>query len=107
MTRGWWELNVQDFEMNDNDREYVGEMIKQGFTSGELVHEDDDSSVDWIREMNIVSTKEDARQLAIQFQAWVNYGALSLSELSHYTNALKAMGKKFGLLREFRENGLI
>ena len=44
--RGWWELKAEyrDFSRLDEcDREHIAEMIKDGYTSGELVRETDDN----------------------------------------------------------------
>ena len=37
---GWWDLIItEDFELTDTDREHIAELIKKGFTSGELINE--------------------------------------------------------------------
>ena len=39
----WWKLSVDDYpnyEPNEIDLEHIAEMIKQGFTQGELIQED-------------------------------------------------------------------
>ena len=39
----WWRLSVDDYpnyEPNEIDLEHIAEMIKQGFTQGELIQED-------------------------------------------------------------------
>lgn len=45
MIRGYWNLSqaeyFDDSELTDSDREYIAEMIKKGYTSGELVKEDE------------------------------------------------------------------
>jgi len=41
METGWWKLNTEmfdDSEVTDTDREHIAEMVKQGCTSGELIH---------------------------------------------------------------------
>ncbi len=39
MANGWWELNIEmDDEITDADLEHIAEQIKNGFTSGQLVH---------------------------------------------------------------------
>ena len=36
----WWQLSIEgDTELEDSDREHIAEMIKQGFTSGQIVQE--------------------------------------------------------------------
>lgn len=49
MKRGWWELKVTEvddgFEANEIDLEHIAELVKQGYTSGQLINEDDEH--DW------------------------------------------------------------
>lgn len=59
-------------------------------------------------------TKEQARQYAINWQSWVseqntkeNPQSLYMSELIEWQNHLEAIAKKFHLVREFKENGII
>ena len=37
----WWNLDV-DVELTDDDREHIAQMIKEGYTQGEICHEDED-----------------------------------------------------------------
>jgi hypothetical protein len=39
---GWWELKTEGEELNDIDREHIAKMIIQGYTGGEIVHEEED-----------------------------------------------------------------
>ena len=51
--------------------------------------------------------KEIARQQAIEYQ---NYSAdicYSYSELAFYCNYFTKLAKKYGLIKEFKENGII
>lgn len=44
--RGWWKLTTT-VEPNDTDLEHIAELIKQGYTEGEIVggdEEEDDST---------------------------------------------------------------
>ena len=50
--------------------------------------------------------KENARNIAIGVQAFF-WPGLYLSEYADVENELETMGKKYGLIREFRENGVI
>lgn len=50
--------------------------------------------------------KENARNIAIDVQAFSWLG-LYWSECADIGDALETMGKKYGLIREFRENGVI
>ena len=51
--------------------------------------------------------KEEAREEAIEYQ--FNFGEQShtWSELAEATGYFEKMGKRYGLLKEFRENGII
>lgn len=55
----------------------------------------------------MIKNKEQARSYAVNFQNWVSTQSLSYSELFIYQNFLINIGKKYNLLREFKENGLI
>ena len=57
--------------------------------------------------MKYQDKKEQVRQEAIDWQMKFNnqkYGYLQLAEFSDY---FSIMGKRYGLLKEFRENGII
>lgn len=54
-----------------------------------------------------INNKEEARQFGVAFQSWASKQSLSYGELANWTNALETLAKKFGLKREFRENGII
>lgn len=43
--RGWWRLIISgqehtNIELSDSDKEHIGEMIKQGYTSGEIIKDE-------------------------------------------------------------------
>ena len=39
----WWDLKITGkFELTDVDREHIAELIKEGFTSGNLTDEKED-----------------------------------------------------------------
>ena len=48
MKTGWWHLEWNSTssgdeeltELNDIDQEHIGDLIKEGFTSGEIIQED-------------------------------------------------------------------
>ena len=45
MARGYWSLNAEmsdNSELSDCDLEQIASLVKQGFTEGELVHEDEE-----------------------------------------------------------------
>jgi len=54
-----------------------------------------------------IKTKEQARQYGIDYQKWASEKSLSYGEVSHFQNKLSTLAKKFSLVREFKENGLI
>lgn len=40
MKRGWWTLTLDGVdELHDTDREHIGRLIAEGYTSGEIVQE--------------------------------------------------------------------
>lgn len=52
------------------------------------------------------SRKESARTIAQDFQHY-EQGGLTWSEYNAITGKLEALGKRYGLLKEYRENGII
>ena len=50
--------------------------------------------------------KEKARQKAIDWQYEFSETSMSWGELAAYQAYFEAIGKRYGLLREFRENGI-
>lgn len=65
-------------------------------------------------EKRIIKTKEEARQYAIDWQHWVSEQnemgekpTLYQSDLVEWQNIFVKLAKRFGLTREFRENGII
>jgi hypothetical protein len=50
--------------------------------------------------------KEKARQKAIDWQYEFSETSMSWGELATYQAYFEAIGKRYGLLREFRENGI-
>lgn len=51
--------------------------------------------------------KEEARQQAIDWQQWISGQNLSYGEIIDDTEHFRKTGKRFGLLKEFKENGII
>ncbi len=51
--------------------------------------------------------KEQARQQAIELQNEISQKSLSYSDLLYFQNIFLKLGRRFGLIREFKENGLI
>ena len=58
--------------------------------------------------MNYRERKEKARQEAIEWQLSLSdFGNYSYLELSNWYEHFYQLGKRYGLLKEFRENGII
>ena len=51
--------------------------------------------------------KEQARQEAIDLQHRMSEESLSWEGIAYIQNYLRTLGKRYGLTKEFRENGLI
>jgi hypothetical protein len=54
-----------------------------------------------------IRTKEDARQCAIDWQHYASKKSISYAELSWAQAGFTKIGKKFGLMKEFKENGIL
>jgi hypothetical protein len=52
-------------------------------------------------------SKKEVRQFAIDWQADFSNHNYSYSELAVFQDVFFRLGRKYGLLREFRENGII
>ena len=50
--------------------------------------------------------KEAARQEAIDWQYWASEQNLSYGELADYAAHFERLGRRYGLLQEFRENAI-
>lgn len=51
--------------------------------------------------------KADVREEAIEWQADFCNNNYSYGELAYYEDYFSRLGRRYGLLREFRENGII
>ena len=56
---------------------------------------------------NYKEKKEKARKEAIEWQNEFVEHNYSYSELAYYQNYFENKGKRYGLIREFKENGII
>lgn len=56
---------------------------------------------------NYLIKKEKAHQEAIEWQRDFDNHDYSYAELAEYQEHFTALGKRYGLLEEFRENGII
>lgn len=54
-----------------------------------------------------VKNKEQARDIAIDWQTWSGEVAMSYGELSMWQDYFRELADKFHLVREFKENGII
>ena len=57
--------------------------------------------------MKNIKTKEQARQYAIDYQNWASEVSMSWVEVQFWNERFTELGKKFGLTKEFKENGII
>lgn len=57
--------------------------------------------------MTYKERKEEIRDEAIDFQFEFDQNNYSYGELAYYQSYFTIMGKRYGLLKEFRENGII
>jgi len=55
----------------------------------------------------MIKTKEEARQEAIEWQYRQSNLSLSIQDVCDKAEYFRILGKKFGLLREFKENGIL
>jgi hypothetical protein len=55
----------------------------------------------------IIKTKDEAREFAVDWQQWQSEQAMFLSEIVEWQEYFYKLAKKFGLVREFKENGII
>jgi len=55
----------------------------------------------------LIKTKEDARKCAIKWQHWAWNESLSYSELQEWNIFFTKLAKKFGLKREFKNEGIL
>jgi hypothetical protein len=54
-----------------------------------------------------ITTEEDARQAAIDWQIWAADQSLSYGELAEWADHFRQLGEQFNLTEEFSENGII
>lgn len=60
-----------------------------------------------IEQLSTIKTEDEARQAAIDWQAWSSDQSLSYGELADWAGAFETLGKKFNLTDEFKENGIL
>lgn len=54
-----------------------------------------------------ITTADQARQYAIDWQAWASNQSLSWGELAEWSAHFEILAEKFDLLQEFKENAII
>ena len=57
--------------------------------------------------IHLVKNKEEARQMAIEYQEWSSKNHLTWGEVARYGETFATLGKKYNLTEEFKENGII
>jgi hypothetical protein len=60
-----------------------------------------------IKTINEIKTKEQARQIAIDWQSWQSKQSLSYVEIAEWQGYFETLAKKFNLKHEFKENCII
>lgn len=60
-----------------------------------------------MKAITTIKTEDEARQLAIDWQEWQSEQSLSWQDLINWETYFEAVGKKFNLTDEFKENGII
>jgi hypothetical protein len=55
----------------------------------------------------VIHTEEEARQYAIDWQAWVSSQSLSYGEMAEWQVYFTTIATRFSLRKEFEENGII
>lgn len=60
-----------------------------------------------IQTVLIVKTKGEAQSIAIDWQRWQSNQVLSYDDVIKHEYYFHTLGKKFHLIREFKENGII
>ena len=54
-----------------------------------------------------ITTVDEARQIAVEYQTKTSQIPMSYGDIAEYQQYFEKLGKKFNLLDEFRENGII
>lgn len=60
-----------------------------------------------LKDIRTVTTAEEARQLAIDWQNWQADQALSYGEMAEWQDYFKTLADQFDLVEEFQENAII
>ena len=57
--------------------------------------------------LTLLKNKDEARQIAIKWQNWASKRNLSYGELVEWHGYFLSLARKFQLVREFKENGIL
>lgn len=60
-----------------------------------------------INAVSRAKTADEARQCAIDWQNWQSEQSLSYGELTEWQSVFIMLAKKYNLIKEFQENGII
>jgi hypothetical protein len=60
-----------------------------------------------LKQVEEAKSKDQARSLAIDWQKQAGLALYTTGELIEYSNAFAKVARRFGLVREFKENGII
>jgi len=55
----------------------------------------------------LITTREEARQFAIDWQTWQSTVSLYFSEVAEWQAVFRDLARKFGLREEFEEEGIL
>ena len=59
------------------------------------------------KDTSTITTADQARKFAIDWQRWQSEQSLSYSELAEWGDIFRNLAKRFDLTEEFTENGII
>lgn len=106
----WFEITYTG-EPTEADFKRVAELAAQGYTSGQLINEEDyDYDFDTLEnlpEPSQVKTAGEARDIAQQWQRWAGDASLSYGELAAWAAWFREVATRFNLTEEFNEEGII
>lgn len=60
-----------------------------------------------MRTINTIKSKEEARQIAIDYQTWANKRSMTYTDISQWQGYFETLARKFNLVKEFKENGIV
>lgn len=60
-----------------------------------------------MKSIKTIKTADEATQLAIDWQQWASEQSLYMSEVAEWFDYFEKLARKFNLMDEFKENGII